>query len=92
LPRAGREEGEADLLRSAYRRSLEVAADLGDRIVAFPSLGTGAYAYPVEEAAAIALGTVLEYLRDQSGIDEVIFVLFSDADLAAYRRALEALT
>lgn len=88
---SGGGRGEADLLRSAYRRSLEVAGELGDHSIAFPSLGTGAYAYPVEEAATIALGTALEYLRNYSEIEEVTFVLFSDGDLAAYRRALEDL-
>jgi O-acetyl-ADP-ribose deacetylase (regulator of RNase III) len=82
---------EAELLESAYQRSLEVADELGDHTLAFPSLGTGAYGYPVEQAAVVALRTVLDYLRGETGVKEVTFVLFSDADLSVYQRALEAL-
>jgi O-acetyl-ADP-ribose deacetylase (regulator of RNase III) len=67
---------------------LEVARDLGDRSIAFPSLGTGAYGYPVEEASRLALATVLEFLDREQSIESVTFFLFSDADLDAYRRAL----
>lgn len=85
--RGGRNR-EADLLRSAYRRSLEIADELGDLSISFPSLGTGAYAYPVDEAATIALKTVLDYLSGSTHIDEVTFVLFSEADLTVYERSL----
>jgi O-acetyl-ADP-ribose deacetylase (regulator of RNase III) len=83
--------GEADLLASAYRRSLEVADELGDRSVAFPSLGTGIFGYPIDEAAPIALSTVRDYLRGPTQIDEVSFVLFTRDDLATYERALAQL-
>lgn len=79
--------GEPELLASAYRRSLEVASANGLRSVAFPSISTGAYSYPVEEAAGIALSTVADYLRAHPDIELVRFVLFSAADLAAYERA-----
>lgn len=79
--------GEPELLASAYRRSLEVASANGLRSVAFPSISTGAYSYPVEEAAGIALATVADYLRAHPDIELVRFVLFSAADLAAYERA-----
>jgi O-acetyl-ADP-ribose deacetylase len=85
-------KGEASLLASAYRRSLEVADALGDRSVAFPSLGTGAYSYPIEEAASIALATVLEYLRGTTRIERVQFVLFSSGDFTVYERALRRLS
>jgi O-acetyl-ADP-ribose deacetylase (regulator of RNase III) len=84
----GGDQGEAELLESAYRRSLEVADELGDRTVEFPSLGTGAYGYPIDEASAIAVGTVLEYLSGATGIQEVEFVLFSASDLETYKQAL----
>lgn len=84
--------GDAELLASAYRRSLEVASQTGVRSIAFPSISTGAYGYPVEQAARIALGTVLDYLAEHDDIELVRFVLFSDSDLATYREALADLT
>jgi O-acetyl-ADP-ribose deacetylase (regulator of RNase III) len=81
--------GEADLLASAYRRSLEVASGLGARSVAFPSISTGAYRYPVAEAAVVALGTVKAFLESGPGtLEEVRVVLFSERDLAVYADAL----
>ena len=81
-----------DLLASAYRRSLEVASKNGLKSVAFPSISTGAYGYPVQEAASIALSTIMGYLKDHQDIELVRFVLFSTDVLAAYEKALRALT
>jgi O-acetyl-ADP-ribose deacetylase (regulator of RNase III) len=81
-----------DLLAGAYRRSLEVAHDNGLKSLAFPSISTGAYGYPVEEAAPIALSTVINYLRDHQDIEQVRFVLFSTDVLRAYEKALRDLT
>src|SRR6058998_1118916 len=84
--------GEPDLLASAYRRSLEVAIALGLRSVAFPSISTGAYRFPIAEAAAIALGTVAAVAAERQGALELVrFVLFSAADFAVYAQALAAL-
>jgi len=84
--------GEADLLASVYRRSVETALAHGRRSVAFPSISTGAYRFPIAEAAAIALGTVARVVRDRPGaLDLVRFVLFSAPDLAVYEQALAAL-
>jgi O-acetyl-ADP-ribose deacetylase (regulator of RNase III) len=83
--------GDADLLASAYRRSLEVASENRLHSIAFPSISTGAYGYPIEEAAEIALATVMEYLAKHGDIELVRFVLFSDSDLATYREALRQL-
>lgn len=77
---------EPELLASAYRRSIEVAAQLGARSVALPSLSTGAYAYPVALAAPIALRATLG-AAEGTEIDLVRFVLFSDEHLAAFERA-----
>jgi O-acetyl-ADP-ribose deacetylase (regulator of RNase III) len=78
------------LLASAYRRSLEVAAGAGLRTVAFPSISTGAYRFPIRDAATIALGTVLEFLGGVGhALVGVRFVLFSDGDLAVYDDVLE---
>ena len=82
--------GEAELLASCHRRSLEVAAELGCRTVAFPALSTGIYGYPVEPAAAIALGTTFAELERHPGIERVTFVLFSDEHFEAYRVKLSS--
>jgi O-acetyl-ADP-ribose deacetylase (regulator of RNase III) len=84
--------GEDVLLSSAYRRSLEVALEHGLRSVAFPSISTGAYRFPLAEAAAIALAAVARFLAEHPGqLDLVRFVLFGEADLRAYEAALAAL-
>jgi O-acetyl-ADP-ribose deacetylase (regulator of RNase III) len=82
--------GEEELLASAYRRSLQVAEGAGAATVTFPSISTGAYGYPVDLAAAVALKTVKEYLKNSPGVKDVTFVLFSDADLSVYEAALKA--
>lgn len=80
--------GEPQLLASAYRRSLEVAAEHQVRSLAFPAISTGAYRYPIEEAARIALRTVVENLPRFPGIQCVRFVLFTPRDLEVYERVL----
>lgn len=88
----GGDQGEPELLASAYRSSLSLAVQLGDRRVTFPSLSTGAYGYPIEQAAPIALGTVAAFLRaNPEALDEVTFVLFTERDLRVYEQALEEL-
>ena len=84
------QQGEPALLASAYRRSLEVASEHGVRTIAFPSISTGAYRYPIAEAARVALATVTEYLDAHAEIERVRFVLFSPDDLAVYERIRKA--
>jgi O-acetyl-ADP-ribose deacetylase (regulator of RNase III) len=79
------------LLASAYRRSLEVASWNGLQSIAFPSISTGAYGYPLDEAALIALSTVLEYLMDHPEFELVRFVLFDSKTLATYEEVLKKL-
>ena len=79
------------LLESAYRSSLEVARAEGLRSVAFPSISTGAYGYPLEEAAPIALRTVAGFLRAHPEIERVRFVLRSEGALRAFEEALQRL-
>jgi O-acetyl-ADP-ribose deacetylase len=79
--------GEAEVLASCHRRSLEVAAGLGCRTVAFPAISTGIYGYPVELAAPVAVATVQEALAPP--VELVRFVLFSGGHLDVFRRALE---
>ncbi len=82
-------ERAAELLASAYRRSLEVASENNIRSVAFPSISTGAYGYPMEEAAPIALRTVIDYLKSHPDIELVRFVLFGHRAYQIYERALK---
>jgi O-acetyl-ADP-ribose deacetylase (regulator of RNase III) len=84
---SGGRSGEPELLASAYRRCLEVAGERQLRSIAFPSISTGAYGYPIAEASQIALRTVVQQLPRHASIQLVRFVLFSDADLAVYERA-----
>ncbi|MBN1253894.1 MAG: O-acetyl-ADP-ribose deacetylase [Deltaproteobacteria bacterium] len=80
-----------ELLASAYRRSLEVASENGLKSVAFPSISTGAYGYPLTEAAPIALKTVADFFKAHPDIELVRFVLFDGKTLAAYEEALKRL-
>jgi len=83
----GGEQGEAELLASCHRRSLEVAAGLGCHTVAFPAISTGIYGYPVQRAAEVALATTQAELERHPGIERVTFVLFSDEHLDAFQSA-----
>ncbi|MCW4005606.1 MAG: O-acetyl-ADP-ribose deacetylase [Candidatus Bathyarchaeota archaeon] len=86
----GGNQGEKDLLRQAYENSLCVAVVQGLRSVAFPSISTGAYGYPLDEASQVALEAVKQFLSVSTGIEEVVFVLFSDRALQAYQAAAKA--
>jgi O-acetyl-ADP-ribose deacetylase (regulator of RNase III) len=83
---------EPALLASAYRRSLEIATDHHLRSISFPSISTGAYRYPISEAATVALTTVAHFLTTHAHqLDLVRFVLFSPSDLKIYDQALATL-
>ncbi|NJP06259.1 MAG: O-acetyl-ADP-ribose deacetylase [Chloroflexaceae bacterium] len=82
---------DAALLSSAYRSSLELASYHGIRRLAFPSLSTGAYGYPIDEAAPVALSTVITYLQQHPEIELVRFVLFDSRTFDAYQQALASL-
>jgi len=79
--------GEADLLASAYRECLKLAHKKELTSVAFPSLSTGAYGYPLDEAARVAVKTVTDYLKAHPVFDRVGFVLFGSQSLQAYNQA-----
>lgn len=87
--RGGR-HGEPELLASCYRRSMVLAADNGILSLAFPSISTGVYAYPIELAATVAVATIYGSLRDFPAIREVIFCCFSAADLVIYEGLLRS--
>ena len=84
---------EPELLASAYRESLQLAADNQLTSVAFPSISTGAYGYPVEHAARVALKEVIGFLgKDATSINNVTFVLFDSRTFATYSSALDEIT
>jgi O-acetyl-ADP-ribose deacetylase (regulator of RNase III) len=83
--------GEPELLAGAYRSSLQLASERGIKSLAFPSISTGAYGYPLAEAARIALTTIRDYLRAHPDISLVRFVLFGEAALRTYETALDDL-
>jgi len=87
----GGERGEPELLANCYRRSLEIARELGCRTVAFPGISTGVYGYPLEPAARIALATVHEFLAREPAIEEVRLCCFNAAEQEAYRRLYKQL-
>jgi len=81
--------GEAELLAGCYRNSLRIAVEKGLRSIAFPSISTGIYGYPIEEAAKVAVTTVDASLREMTDPPEVIFCCFSRRDLMVYERLLK---
>ena len=81
----GGTRGEPELLASAHRRSVEVARELGARSVAFPAISCGIYGYPIDQAAAIAIGSAREHGDE---LDLVRFVLFNDETFSAFAAAL----
>lgn len=83
---------EADLLRSAYLNCLRLASAQGIRSIAFPSISTGAYGYPLEAAAEIALDTAVSYLKDHDDIELIRFVLFGQSTLRVYEEVLSRIT
>ena len=86
----GGSSGEPELLANAYRNSLLCARENGIKTIAFPSISTGVYRYPLEQAAEIAVKTVMDFCAEYPGdIDIVRFVLFDDRTLAAYDKAIK---
>jgi len=81
-----------ELLASAYHRSLEVASENNIRSVSFPSISTGAYGYPLDEAAPIALQTALNYLESHTDVELVRFVLFGQRAYRVYEKAIQEIT
>lgn len=91
-PRYSERPKDAELLSSAYQKSLELCTQHKISSIAFPSISTGVYGYPVEEASQIALKTVMDYLKDYPEIKLVRFVLFDSNTYRVYEEALKELT
>ena len=87
----GGQSGESEQLASAYRSCLRLAEEHGVTSMSFPSISTGVYGYPVEEAAAIALRTIEEGLAGHRTLERVVFVLYDVSTFKTYSAALEAL-
>lgn len=81
--------GEDRLLAGAYGTSLDLAVKHHLKSIAFPSISTGAYGYPIDLAAGVAIKTVVDFVRTDKSLALVRFVLFSDGDLKVYEKALE---
>ncbi|RZN38402.1 MAG: O-acetyl-ADP-ribose deacetylase [Methanophagales archaeon ANME-1-THS] len=89
----GGTQNEAELLTSAYQKSLRLATTHGLSSISFPSISTGAYGYPVQEAATVALRAVALFLKHEpTSLREIIFVLFDSRTYQHYRTALEQLS
>jgi len=85
----GGKHEEAETLANCYRNSLRLAVENGIKTIAFPAISCGAYAYPIQEAARIAMNTIDEFLANTDNLDKVIFVLWSEEIHRAWRRASE---
>ena len=89
---SGGHRGEAQLLAGAYRRCFELAVEHGCRGIALPALSTGAYRYPIDQAARIALSTALDFLQKNGRPELIRFVLFDPTAYQAFAAALAELT
>jgi O-acetyl-ADP-ribose deacetylase (regulator of RNase III) len=87
---SGGDRGEPETLANCYRNSLRVAVENDIRTVAFPAISCGAYRYPIDDAATIAVQTSREFLRDNDTISQVNFVVSTDDIESAYQRLLHA--
>jgi len=81
--------GEVELLASCYSNSIDLALATSAKKIAFPSISTGIYGYPIYEAARVAINTVIDKTRTQTSLQEVVFCCFSEADLHVYEKILD---
>ncbi|WP_394356983.1 O-acetyl-ADP-ribose deacetylase [Candidatus Methanocrinis natronophilus] len=81
--------GEDEILAKAYRSSLSLAAEKGIKTMAFPAISTGAYGFPVERAAGVAVGEIKRFLEEDGRVERVMIVCFSERARECYRNALE---
>jgi O-acetyl-ADP-ribose deacetylase len=81
--------GEEELLAAVHRRAIEIAAERGCRTIAFPAISTGAYGYPLERAAPVAIAATRAAMRAHPDVEEARFVFRDEQTLAPYRAALD---
>ena len=89
---SGGNNGETEMLARAYKNCLSLALKMGIKTISFPSISTGAYGYPVEKASRVALRTVVDFLGENTEIEEVRFVLHSEHDLRLYEEIMNMIT
>jgi len=89
---SGGERNEDELLANCYRNSLKLAVEHGIKTVAFPSISTGAYRFPLERATRIAIKEVMDVLEHEPSIDKVVFVCFGERAYNVYQRTLAEMT
>jgi O-acetyl-ADP-ribose deacetylase (regulator of RNase III) len=87
----GGSAGEARLLAGTYKNSLRIAKEKGIKSIAFPSISTGAYGYPISDASKIALFTIAEHLKGGISLTKVRFVLFGERSYKVYQKTLESM-
>jgi O-acetyl-ADP-ribose deacetylase (regulator of RNase III) len=88
----GGDHGEDGLLAACYRNSLRLAVEYGIKTIAFPSISTGAYRFPVRRAARIAISEILKFLNEDKSIEKVLMVCFDNETFKAYEEALREMT
>ena len=88
----GGDKGEAEALASCYRSCLQLAKEKGILSLAFPSISTGAYRYPVEAAAKIALKTILDFILEHDFFEKIVLVLYDEKTYRVYREVLAKVT
>jgi len=81
---------EPELLANCYKNSLKLALENGIKTISFPSISTGAYGYPIDQASKVALKAVFDFLKGNESLDEVVFVLFNDMIYQSYEKTLES--
>lgn len=87
----GGNNNESELLKNAYKNSLRVAVENNIKTISFPSISTGVYSYPLNEASEIAVKTILNFLKSNDSIEKVNMVCFDDNTYKYYKKALDNL-
>lgn len=85
----GGKNGEAEILKNSYKNSLMLAKEAELLSIAFPAISTGVYGYPKEEAAKIAINSVIDFMKNEDYMIKVIFILFDDESYEIYKKLLE---
>jgi len=83
---------EPELLVNCYKNSLKLAVENGIKTISFPSISTGAYGYPIDQAGEVALKAIIDFLKKDDSLNEVIFVLFSDSIYKSYENVLKSIS